>query len=135
MSAEIDIIKNAVLGDHNSQFRLGCMYRDGNFVKADTEKAIKWFTRASEGGHSRAKYELAELLYHSESEEAHVESFKLCRELVEEENNKDAMFRLYLCYRYAVGTKKDLKQAEFWVRKAIEVGHKGAVKELESLIH
>ena len=49
------------------------------------------------------------------------------------EGDKDAMFRLYLDYRYAVGTKMNMETAEMWLRKAAGAGHKGAEKELESL--
>ncbi len=201
MSAELDLIKSAVSGDRNSQYKLAKMYRDGVSVDADANKAIKWFTSSAEQGHIRAKYELARILEtdgtekdrekiiplledaaaagendaalyltkkyrsgenveldnvitglrkcsdngskrcklelalilcKSELREDLLESIKLCYELAME-GDKDAMFRLYLDYRYAVGTKMNKEIAGLWLRKAAEAGHNGAKKELESL--
>lgn len=132
MQNESDLINAATKGNREAQFRLGRMYRDGDSFEKNTTKAIKWLTLASDNGHERAKYELAEILYKSSSELDQLKSIKYCYELAMC-GNKDAMFRLYLHYRYAIGTKKDMDIAIKWLNNSIAAGHNGAKKELESL--
>lgn len=203
MTTEVDLIKEAVAGDRDSQFALARKYRDGDGVAVDTKKAIKWFNSASENGHIRAKYELAlllfkngnknektkaialmeeaakkgerdammylarayrdgtsvgkdakksiamykkamsngsiqaklelaEALYKSEDPADRSMSVIYCYELVTgESEDKNAMFRLYLQYRYGVGTKVDSEIAYMWLKRASEQGHGGAAKEIK----
>ncbi len=199
MYSEIELIKKAMSGDSNSQYRLAKAYIEQSKSDDDLAKARRWYSAASEHGHKRAKYELArlmmadeeidwnavtsllkdasveendaaielsklysdgvdldyktvikclregsdrgsnrckmrlaELLYKGESREERLESIKLCYELAMD-GEKDAMFRLYLHYRYAVGTKTDMNIAVYWLKKAVESGHMGAKRELDSL--
>ena len=44
-----------------AQYNLGMLYLDGRGVAQDTDKAIVWLTKAADGGHFRARSELAKL--------------------------------------------------------------------------
>lgn len=116
-------------GDSDASMYLLKSYRSGEY--ADYTKVVSCLRKCADGGSNRCKMNLAELLYKSDSREDRLESIKLCYELAMD-GEKDAMFRLYLQYRYAVGTKSDMRVARMWLEKAAENGHNGAKKELES---
>ena len=44
-----------------AQYNLGMLYLDGKGVAQNTDEAIKWLTMAADGGHFRARSELAKL--------------------------------------------------------------------------
>lgn len=44
-----------------AQYNLGMLYLEGKGVAQDNDKAIDWLTRAADGGHFRARSELAKL--------------------------------------------------------------------------
>jgi TPR repeat protein len=44
-----------------AQYNLGMLYLEGKGVSRDTDKAIDWLTKAADGGHFRARSELAKL--------------------------------------------------------------------------
>jgi cell division septation protein DedD len=44
-----------------AQYNLGMLYLEGKGLSQDTDKAIDWLTRAADGGHFRARSELAKL--------------------------------------------------------------------------
>ena len=53
------LTKYAEDGDAGAQFDLGMMYVNPNSFHQDSEKAIKWLSKASEQGHAKATYWLA----------------------------------------------------------------------------
>ena len=56
---------NSELGKKDAQFSLGMMYRIGNGVIKDKQKAIKWLTLAADQNLYDAAYELGYLYYYS----------------------------------------------------------------------
>ena len=46
-------------GDPDGRNGLGVRYRDGRGVARDDAEAVRWFRKAAEQGHDRAKQELA----------------------------------------------------------------------------
>ncbi len=50
-----ELVNSAEAGDADAQFNLGIMYRNGYGVKKNHDKAGKWFYKAAEQGHVRAK--------------------------------------------------------------------------------
>ena len=45
-------------GDASAQYLLGFMYVNGDGVRKDYKKAVKWFTNAADQGHARAQNNL-----------------------------------------------------------------------------
>ncbi len=115
-----------------AMLKLARVYRDGTLGKANYDESVKMYKKCIDNGSSRAKLELAELLYKSEEYVDHLQCIKFCYELAEE-GDRDAMFRLYLCYRYAIGGKKNMVLAKKWAQKAADAGHKTAAKDLEEV--
>lgn len=50
---------SASSGDMKAQTKLGYMYRDGDGVERDGDKAVEWLTKAANQGHTEAKFSLA----------------------------------------------------------------------------
>lgn len=55
------LAKEALEGDANSQYVLGCHYLRGDNVKKDPIEAIHWWTGAGNYGHKDAQYNLGAL--------------------------------------------------------------------------
>jgi len=53
---------SASSGDMEAQTELGYMYRDGDGVERDGDKAVEWLTKAANQGHTKAKFALG-LMY------------------------------------------------------------------------
>lgn len=53
-----DIETKANCGDAEAQFALGCYNNDGDSMSVNYEKAVYWFTKAAEQGHSGAQCNL-----------------------------------------------------------------------------
>lgn len=46
-------------GNHEAQYRIGLMYRDGTGVSKKPEEAAYWFRKAASNGHAEAQYQIA----------------------------------------------------------------------------
>ena len=73
-------LSEAKKGDMDSQYKLATMYQFGNGTSMDHEKAIKWYKKASDQGHSSALSMLKNLKDTEESYEPLDEEFDLARE-------------------------------------------------------
>ncbi len=54
----IGYTKSAEQGDAWAQYNLGLIYKNGEGVSQDYEKAIDWFTKSAEQGFAVAQYYL-----------------------------------------------------------------------------
>ena len=122
--------ESAASGDVDATLMLCRLYSDG--VGIDSDVVIRCLRYCSDNGSNQCKLKLAEMLYKSDKREDRMESKVLCYELAVA-GNKDAMFRLYLHYRYPLSEKTNMDLAKFWLQKAIDNGHKGALKEQATL--
>ena len=127
MSAELDLIKSAVSGDRNSQYKLAKMYRDGKSVNADAKKAIKWFTSAADQGHIRSKYELARILETDGDEKSKERIIPLLEEAAAAGENDAA---LYLAKKYREGESVELDAITTGLRKCSDNGSRRCKLEL-----
>lgn len=133
-TALYDFEKRANQGDSFAQFCLGYMYKYGEGVKADNEKAIAWYTKAAQKGYAPAQNNLAKMYGDRwrNSEDDEVSDFEKSLELwkqAAEKNDPVAQFNLgfvYLAVVYAdesLNLEKDeglliLEKAEEWLKRA-----------------
>ncbi len=104
----------------------GLMLWYGEGCVQDMDKALKWMQRAAdEKNNSFAKEFLGQCYYKGD----HVtqDYAKAYNYFSEAANNAErpsgaAMHYLSLCYRFGHGTAKDLRQADYWEKKAQETG-------------
>ena len=108
-------------GPPEEQYRLALSELSGK--RQDRASAAKWFQRAAEGGHARARYGLAVMYEKGDGvAQDHVAAAKWFREAAQQ-NNVHAQYRLARLYWYGRGVSKDYSQSAKWYRKAAEQGH------------
>lgn len=102
----------------------------------DLKQAVKWCEKAAEQGHVKAQYALASaqhdlgVFYFTEK------NFQLAAELFEKaanQGNANAQNLLGTLLYSGEGVKKDLAEAEKWLKKAAKQGHVGAKEKLADL--
>ena len=109
---------------------LGDCYRDGRGVAKDEAKAVEWYTKAAEAGHTAAMITLGEC-YGSGWGVAHDRAKAVeWHTKAAEAGNADAMHYLGLRYRYGWGVAKDEAKAVEWDTKAAEAGNADAMRSL-----
>ena len=117
---------------------------EGKGVTKDVNEAIKrlndaiYFYEESGSEATFAKYVLGKLYFEgTDVKQNRAEAFKLFKAAAEDEEdpNDEAMNMLSTCYRFGFGTAKDLKKAEYWLKKAEETGNEKARRIKQLLGH
>jgi len=107
-----------------SEYFLGLCYLYGHGVNQNYQKAFDLFTSSSEKGNTMALGKLGEMYFQGKHVvENPSKAFELLYQASTCDNpSADAMNMLSSCYRYGLGTKKDLSKADSWLTKAQETG-------------
>lgn len=115
-------------GHTDAQYSIGHEYICGEILPKDYNKALLWLKKAAEQGHSIAQRRLG-CLYISEPFNNEEEGFKW---IMKAANQKDpeAEYLIGGCYEHAIGTVKDMVNANKWYRKAAGKNHPDACYEL-----
>jgi len=108
----------ASTGIPESQFNLGCCYRDGIGVAKNPAEAAKWFRKAANQGHTSAHNSLA-ILYRDGVGVAkdEVEAFNLFRKAADQGDSM-AHHNIAFLYRDGVGVAKDQVEAYAYLNLA-----------------
>ena len=131
---------------------LGVMYKKGKGVKRDDQKALYWFTKASEQGCKRANFHIG-MMYengdgvkknylkaldyfmdsgvYSEHIKNKIEIYKKEAEVGEGE----LQYKLGLIYENGIGIRKYSKSAIYWYKKAASNGIRDANNRLACLYY
>ena len=64
-----ELLRLAHLGNADSQFRVGEIYRKGEGIEKDSKEAAKWLLKASEQGNPQAQYRFGRMLHSGEGVE------------------------------------------------------------------
>ena len=96
--------KAAELGDLKAHYNIGVMYRDGDGVEKDEDKAVHHYEKAAIGGHPIARYNLACYEGRSGNTKRAVKHFIIAAKLGDEESMKS----LWLEFKDGNITKEDL---------------------------
>ena len=111
------------------QYYVGYCYANGVGTKADEQKALVWYTRAAEKGHTLSKqivegYTGKKVIVKGEGSPFDSYMFSA------ENGDPESMFIIGRYYEEGIGTEKNLQEAKKWYNKAATVGHFGAKKAL-----
>ena len=60
------LTRQAQSGDVAAQTILGVMYRDGDGVRQDYQRAVEWYTKAAGQGFAEAQYNLGAMYYNGQ---------------------------------------------------------------------
>ena len=120
-------------GNHEAQYRIGLMYRDGVGISKDDKEAAYWFRKAASNGHVESEYEIGLCFLQGRGvlQDMRVGAEWLWRAA----DNGHARSALYVArmYRDGKGMNKDLRKALRYMRLAAESGEEEAIKELPEL--
>ncbi|MBR4227366.1 MAG: glycosyltransferase [Candidatus Methanomethylophilaceae archaeon] len=95
----------------------------------DEEKAVNYYSAAIDSGETDLLREYTDYLYRTDKEENLKKCLSLCTRFAKN-NNKDALFRLAQMYRNGKGVPANIETAIELMQRAIDNGHKGAIKEI-----
>jgi TPR repeat protein len=125
------MMKLAVEGDADAQYKVGIAYCLGHDVEIDYAEAADWFGRAVAQGHLPAKRELG--IMHLTGDGVGTDPERAYAYLSEAAQAMDpnAMYHLALMYEQGVGTEPDLYEAIKLLAYAAGVGYPGAEMEAE----
>ena len=115
-------------GDASAQNNLAVMYANGEGVKQDDRKAVRWFRMAAEQGHAAAQYSLG-VAYNKDKgvEQDDREAVRWFR-MAAEQGHAAAQYSLGVAYWKGEGIKQDDsdREAVRWYRKSAEQGYAAA---------
>lgn len=120
-------------GNHEAQYRIGLMYRDGVGLNANPTEAAYWFRKAGSNGHAAAQYEIARCF---ETGEGVLADRRVAAEWYwrsAQQGYAPACFRMGCIYRDGTGMDTDLRKAEKYMKTAAEAGVEGAGEALEEI--
>ncbi|MBO6507746.1 MAG: sel1 repeat family protein [Roseibium sp.] len=124
--------KKARDGSASSAKTLGRIYRDGEFMAVDRDRAREWFLRSAELGDAGAMHDLGLMILSGTPSEADIQdSLKWLRLAAEAEHGGalTALGRLHLKQAHDLSEDKALD----FLKRGVEVGHPGAMEELARL--
>ncbi len=120
-SAEICLSISAQLGCAEAQFRLAQLLMDEGKEKL----AEIWMIEAAKQGNAEHQYQLGrwyDYVFSHESREKCKSSAFIWYEKAAVQNHASAAKFLAQCYRLGNGCERDLSAAEYWYKKALELG-------------
>jgi TPR repeat protein len=113
------------------QYLIGMVYRTGESgFKKNVKKAVHWYLKAADQGHSIAQYEIGNMYYYAEGVSKDVvEAAKWYRKAAKQ-GIVTAQFNIGYMYAEGEGISQDIGEALKWYRKAAEQGHEFAQLQL-----
>ncbi|MBQ6972917.1 MAG: sel1 repeat family protein [Synergistaceae bacterium] len=151
------VIQAAEAGNAEAQFQLGKMYKYGEGVGQDIQKARYWWEKAAAQGHRLARQALQILpaaqapmstLTREQIEDLYrtgakyyngqgvaMDKTKAVEYLTQaaEAGHSEAQYLLGVCYRFGHGVNQDIQKARYWYGKAAAHGHPYARSALRNL--
>lgn len=117
----IDELKNkALLGDSEAQYQLGDCYAFGDFGEVDYEKAVYWYTKASDQGHAFALCNLGVCYQKGLGVAKDGEKAAKYYELAAIKGDVEAMYNLAVMLNEGIDVKQDLLYGLIWMERAAE---------------
>lgn len=119
--------------DMISQFFLGMLYFQGDFVPKDYAESFKWLKKSAEGGNVNAMNAVGNMYYEGLGiEKDYSEALKWYLQAAEK-NHPMAMFNAGNMYFEGEGTPKDYDETLKWFKKSAEMGYPSAMGNLGAM--
>lgn len=107
-----------------SDFILGLMFKDGNTVLPDSQKALHHFAKAAKHGHAQSAYEYANLRMHLHG--TNDEAVKKAAFISAKSGNPFGRYVLGIICATSPKTSSGEKNSTYWLERSSELGHVGA---------
>ena len=117
-----------------AQVRCGQMYRTGDGIPEDKEKARAWFTRASLRDDPLGNLYLGQMCYEGEGDKKDLKGALACFCNSGRRGNPEAQCQAGLMFYEGEGTKVDYDEAFGWFGKAAEQGHAEAMFQMANML-
>ena len=123
-STEEKCLLLAKQGNARAQFNLGDMYRKGEGVCKDSEKAVNWYRKAAEQGFALAQYTLGEMYRKAEGvSKDNKEAVEWYRKAAHQ-GLAESQHYLGVMYTSGYGVEPDYKEAYAWYDISAKQGYK-----------
>ena len=113
----------ADLGNVESQFNLGCLYRDGEGVKQDFAESLRRYRQAAEQGHAGAQGAIGNVYFFGRGVPVNFERAVHYYRLGAKGGCDTAMVNLGGCYFNGEGVARSLADARKWFLRAKKAGY------------
>ena len=136
------LLKNAGAADPEAMFELYRRTRDDIWLVKLTDlafrfgkgknltKAVEWYTKAAENGHSPAMHNLGYCFEHGEGVDKNLTKAVEWYTKAAEKGCSDSMHNLGVCFEHGDGVEKNLTKAVEWYTKAAEKGCSDSMHKL-----
>ena len=113
-----DLMFAVIEGDAKVHNNFGLMYANGDGVRKDVRKAVKWYRKAADQGLADAQFNLGVMYANGEGvAKDEAEAVKWYRKAAEQ-GDAEAQFYLARCYWVGTGVTKDEREAIKWYRES-----------------
>ena len=110
-------------GNSEAQKMLGIMYDYGHGVKADSEKALRWYLLSAEQGHPAVQYQVGAKYFRGDGVKQNYKEAAKWWEMAANGGQVDAQFNLGLMYFRGLSIGSDDEKAVRLFTQAAEQGH------------
>lgn len=129
------LAKQAEAGDTQAMLRLGSRYlTGGDYTEPSTEKAVVWFTRASEAGEASAAYMLGEIFSRQGNvpmaEQGYTRAYALYSERAASGTDPEALYWQGFMEQNGIGTQRDAAAGIAKLEQAANLGSAWAASQL-----
>lgn len=120
-------------GNHEAQYRIGLMYRDGTGVEKKAEEAAYWFRKAASNGHAEAQYQIGLCFEEGRGvlQDSRVAAEWMWR--AAEQGQPEAAYKVGRMYAIGNIMDKNPRKAAGYMKIAADAGIPGARENLEEI--
>ncbi|KAF9150747.1 hypothetical protein BG015_007435 [Linnemannia schmuckeri] len=122
----IDIFTRAILGDASAQISIAELYKEGEEVPQDYERAMEWYMRAAIQGDPTAQWNIGSLFQHGLGVGEDFLKAMVWYRKAARQGYAGAQYSIARMFEYGQGMLKDENKAMEWYFKAAENGHAAA---------
>ena len=116
-------LEEALEGETEAQFRVGCMYLEGWGVRRDVTEAIRWFQTAAMHGHVAAQFNIGVMCDRGDGIERDPRRAARWYRKAAEQGLRESQYSLGVKYGHGDGVPLDRIESFRWIRYAASQGH------------
>ncbi|KAK3817139.1 MAG: hypothetical protein JOS17DRAFT_758398 [Linnemannia elongata] len=118
-----EIFTRAILGDTSAQISIAELYKEGEEVPQDYERAMEWYLQAANQGDPTAQWNIGSLFHHGLGVSENFLKAMAWYRKAARQGYAGAQYSIARMFEYGHGVPKDESKAVEWYFKAAENGH------------